>query len=395
MNVLHVISSLDQRHGGPIRAVLDLSAASHAHGVRSEVLSVGEIPVQDNPLERGLVHGVPFRIPNRYYYTPDLSRWLRQNIGRFNCAVLHGMWQFPTRAAAKACWESGVPYAVFPHGMLEPWSVREQGKWKYAKKLAYWMLFEREIFERAHCSLFTTKREMAQARKVFRFQWPARVVAPYGVSEPGPHGPDATGAVPGIEGQKFVLFLGRIHPCKNIPFLIRAWAKANVGPDWKLVIAGPSAKDHRREVEKVADELRVREQCVFLDFVTGARKGWLLRNARWFALPSEHENFGIAMFEALAHGCPVVISDQVYSSEYLEPHGRILPLEEERWVEFFRTRLCDEGYRRQVIASDVKAVNGYKMAKVAKEWAGLLDSMFKRGNTFMRDSDRKSVSQSA
>jgi hypothetical protein len=48
-----------------------------------------------------------------------------------------------------------------------------------------------------------------------------------------------------------------------------------------------------------------------------------------------------------------------------------------------------------VIASDVKAVNGYKMAKVAKEWAGLLDSMFKRGNTFMRDSDRKSVSQSA
>jgi len=378
MKVLHVIGSLDQRHGGPIRAVMDLAAASQAHGIRSEVLSAGEPRVPDNILDPGLVHGIPFGIPNRYGYTPGLSRWLRQNIKRFDCVILHGMWDFPQLAASRACWESGVPYAVFPHGMLEPWSVREQGKWNYIKKFVYWTLFEREVFQRARCSLFTTTREMEQARNVFRFQWPAKVVAPYGVTVHEQCAPEAEDAVPRLVGHKFLLFLGRIHPCKNIPLLIRAWAKANVSQDWKLVIAGPSAKDHRREVQKLAEELCIREQCVFLDFVAGARKEWLLRNARWFALPSQHENFGIAMFEALAHGCPVIVSDQVYSQECLEPHGRILPLKEERWVEFFQTRLCDEEYRRQVIASDAKAMDGYAMDKVAEKWAAFLHTMFEK-----------------
>jgi glycosyltransferase involved in cell wall biosynthesis len=161
------------------------------------------------------------------------------------------------------------------------------------------------------------------------------------------------------------------------------------GRDWKLVIAGPSAGGYRQRVEKLAEDLGVRQQCVFLDFVAGAEKEWLLRTARWFALPSEHENFGIAMFEAMAHGCPVVVSDQVYSTECLEPHGRVLPLKEERWVEFFQTRLCDEEYRRQVIASDTKSIDGWEMDTVAEKWAELLGSMFKG------DSHRESVAQSA
>jgi glycosyltransferase involved in cell wall biosynthesis len=377
MKVLHVISSLDQRTGGPIRATLDLSAASQAYGVHSEVLSVGKIRVSDNPLEHGLMHCIPLEIPNRYGYTPGLRRWLETNIGSFDCAILHGMWLFPALATARACWKAGVPYAVFPHGMLEPWSVREQGTWKYIKKVAYWSLFEREVFQRAQCSLFTTRREMEQARNVFSFLWPARVVAPYGVVAPGPPSPDAAGAVPQLEGRKFVLFLGRIHPCKNIPLLIRAWARGMADKDWRLVIVGPSAGDHRRQVEKLAEKLHVREQCVFLDFASGARKEWLLRSARWFALPSQHENFGIAMFEALAHGCPVVVSDQVYSAEYLEPLGRILPLEEERWAEFFQTRLDNADYRREVVASDAMAIEGYKMERVAARWATLLVGTFK------------------
>jgi glycosyltransferase involved in cell wall biosynthesis len=381
IKLLHVIGSLDQRTGGPLRAVLDLSAASIAHGVQSELVSVGEIHLLDNPLEPGSLHCLPLKMPNAYRYTPELGPWLRTNIRRYDCVILHGMWLFPELAAARACWKWGVPYAVFPHGMLEPWSVREQGTWKYIKKLAYWELFEREIFERARCSLFTTRKEMSQAREVFRFRWPSRVVAPYGVaSAQVADSMQVEEGVPQLEGFKFTLFLGRLHPCKNIPLLLRAWARAMAKTEWKLAIVGPSTGDYLEQIKRLATELGVRDQCVFLDFAAGATKRWLLENARWFALPSEHENFGVAMFEALAHQCPVVVSDQVYSAEFLEPHGRILPLREERWVEFFLTRLQDEEYRNRVIASDMAVIDGYKMDKVAQKWTDLLHSVFGGGS---------------
>ncbi len=183
-----------------------------------------------------------------------------------------------------------------------------------------------------------------------------------------------------LDGCKFLLFLGRIHPHKNIPLLIRAWAKTMLNSEWKLAIVGPSDGHYRREMEKLATELCGSGKCVFLDFAAGARKHWLLSNARWFALPSQHENFGIALFEALAHGCPVVASDHVYSGEFLEPHGRILPLIEEQWAKFFQARLEDEGYRRLVIASDSAVAGRYSMDKAAVKWVELLRSIAKKSS---------------
>jgi len=129
-------------------------------------------------------------------------------------------------------------------------------------------------------------------------------------------------------------------------------------------------------LKQLVSDLGLEGHCVFLDFVAGARKEWLLRNARWFLLPSEHENFGVAVFEALVRQCPVVVSDQVYCAELLEPLARILPLQENRWDEFLRTRLIDEAYRAEVIVADIKAIAGLEMSKVAEGWADLLKSRF-------------------
>ena len=49
-------------------------------------------------------------------------------------------------------------------------------------------------------------------------------------------------------------------------------------------------------------------RVVRLGLVTGNEKVLLLAGASLFALPSEHENFGIAPLEALAAGTPVLLS---------------------------------------------------------------------------------------
>ena len=48
-----------------------------------------------------------------------------------------------------------------------------------------------------------------------------------------------------------------------------------------------------------------------LKMLTGELKWGAFRCAQAFCLPSHQENFGIAVVEALACGCPVLISDKV------------------------------------------------------------------------------------
>lgn len=376
MKVLHVIGSLDLRGGGPIRAVLDLSAASEKYGIENEILGVYNAHDRDRPSENGLIHGIPLEIPNGYCYTPGLRQWLERNIQRFDCAILHGMWLYPTLAAARECRRKGLPYATFPHGMLEPWPVQGQGKLKYFKKFIYWHLFEKHIFRESKCSLFTTTREMALAAQVFGFPWPARIAVPFGITKPQSVASEPPECLANLAGRQFVLFLGRIHPKKNVPFLLSVWAKAMSKTDWALVIAGPSSGSHGQQVKQLAKDLDIEDKCVFLDFVSGTTKEWLFQNARWFVLPSQQENFGIAVFEAVARGCPVIVSDQVYSADLLEPNGRVLPLTEECWAEFFRTHLHDGEYRSRLVTSDAVSLAQYTMEDVARIWSGLVKELF-------------------
>jgi len=283
------------------------------------------------------------------------------------------MWSFVTYAAARSCWETGTPYATFPHGMHEPWSILQQGRLKYLKKLVYWRLFERNVFVRSSCSLYTSNRELEQAKRIFRFDGPARIVVPYGVVEArnfGGQGPAAD--IAALKGTKYVLFLGRLHPCKNVPLLLRAWKRAEVGGEWKLVIAGPSSKSYRNQLRRLAANLALNDRCVFLDYVAGADKAWLLRNAQWFVLPSEHENFGVAVFEAVASGCPVALSREVYTAELFEDHGRILPLDEIKWTEWVRRITVNEEYRKIVVDSDSKMIEAFGATAFRANWSELI-----------------------
>jgi hypothetical protein len=124
--VLHVLASLDQRYGGPLRAVLDLCAAGESLGVHSEILGMGELNVPDNPFPSERIHSLP--ATGSYRYSPELRPWLRAHLDRFDGVVLHGLWCYPNWAAAVECQAAGKPYGCFPHGMLEPWAVSQSGQ---------------------------------------------------------------------------------------------------------------------------------------------------------------------------------------------------------------------------------------------------------------------------
>src|SRR5262249_61880467 len=84
----------------------------------------------------------------------------------------------------------------------------------------------------------------------------------------------------------------------------------------------------------------------------------LLAGACLFALPSEHENFGIAALEALAVGTPVLLSPHVDLAQAATPDGTTYtaPLANESWQELFSSLLTDH-----------RALENH--AEEAREWA--------------------------
>ena len=54
-----------------------------------------------------------------------------------NIIIAHGLWQWPGYKAWENFRKTGVPYLVFPHGMLDPW-FKKTYPFKHLKKQCYW-----------------------------------------------------------------------------------------------------------------------------------------------------------------------------------------------------------------------------------------------------------------
>ncbi len=109
--------------------------------------------------------------------------------------------------------------------------------------------------------------------------------------------------------QRYMLYLGSNKPHKNLPRLIRAWAKI---PNPKsqipnLILAG-HWDERYPEAKELAAALGVSDSVRFLGPVSGEDLPWLYAAARAFIFPSQYEGFGLPVLEAMASGVPVACS---------------------------------------------------------------------------------------
>jgi glycosyltransferase involved in cell wall biosynthesis len=109
-----------------------------------------------------------------------------------------------------------------------------------------------------------------------------------------------------LEKGKYVLFVGRLVPEKEIQDLILAFAK--IRTDWKLVIAGDADHEdpYSRWIKKIGNETR---NVVFTGVIKGDKLGEAYSNAGCFVLPSSLEGMSSALLEAIGYGLPSIVSD--------------------------------------------------------------------------------------
>jgi glycosyltransferase involved in cell wall biosynthesis len=323
MNLLHVIGTMNPLGGGPCEGIRSLAPRLLEYGnAKTEVLCLDDPNSDYLSGETIRLHALG-KAREPWNYHPGLRPWLKANSTRFDAIILHGLWQYPGFVLSKAARDPKFPpYFVFPHGMLDPWFQRApERRLKAIRNTLYWKFVEQYVIAHAEAILFTCGEEMRLGRETFRPYQPRReIIVGLGACAPPAYHKRMEEAFaqkcPGRIGQPYFLFLGRIHPKKNVHFLLEAYAacgrSAGLSPLPKLVIAGPGLEaPYGRKMRQLASEICPPNSVFWPGMLTGDAKWGAFHNCEAFVLPSNQENFGIAVVESLACGRPVLISDQI------------------------------------------------------------------------------------
>lgn len=310
---LHIVlltASATSRGGGVATAVAAQARMIRDSGGRATVVALqdaqgGEEPSLpgDTPLLTAPVTG-----PAQIGYAPGLVGLLRR--ADPDLVHLHGIWMYPSRAGAMWARASGRPYLISPHGMLDPW-ITARGRWKKALARA---VYERDSWRRAAALHALTAAEAADIR---REAGPGAGTRPVLViPNAGPPADGAAAIGPAAPRDPLVLYLGRIHPKKNLAALIDGWALAELPPGARLAIAGWGEAQHVAALER---QLASAPPAVsFLGPAHGSHKQRLIASARFMILPSHSEGLPMAMLEAWAAGTPTIMTPACHLPEGVE-----------------------------------------------------------------------------
>jgi poly(glycerol-phosphate) alpha-glucosyltransferase len=309
MKAVFLLSSLSTRGGGVTEAASRLIAQLAADpALDLEIIGLEDGANTCSPLDWQSIPRTACKVrgPRSFGYAPALTPLLRAI--RPNLIHIHGLWTYPSIANIRYA-SRGHPYIVSPHGMLDPWALRNS-RWKKAIALA---LFERLNLNRAACLHAVCMSELHAIREM-GLRNPVCVV-PNGVALPDlldPR-PEAHQLLQMQPGQRVLLHLGRIHPKKGLGELIDALhivARSQQHEDeWVLRVVGwdTSAK-YQRELERKVTRLGLNGRIRFLGPMYGPDKATALRTASAFVLASRSEGMPIAVLEAWAHGLPVIMT---------------------------------------------------------------------------------------
>jgi glycosyltransferase involved in cell wall biosynthesis len=351
MNILHVIHDLLQSTGGPVTALMGMAEAQAALGHNVTILTT-QLGKEEWPLLRGVaIHAYPCEFSG-WRWSKGLARSLPGHVSKADIVHIHTVWEYPTWAASRVCRSLGVPYIIRPCGMLEQWSLSQNA----IKKWLYLYAIGNSILRDATAIHFTSESERVNSNQVCAGC--DEFVIPIGLNpaayEESLSESDFYDRFPVLKGRKIVLFLGRLHYKKQPDVAIHAFGIACTGhPDACLVLAGPGEPEYVSQLKHLTQQLGIEQKVLFVGMLHEKAVREAYRAATLFVLPSLQENFGISVAEAMAAGCPVVVSDQVsLSSEVACANaGVVCPAEVEPTAEAIARLLGNSELRKTMGAN--------------------------------------------
>ena len=167
--------------------------------------------------------------------------------------------------------------------------------------------------------------------------------------------------------ENFILFVGSIEPRKNIEKLLQAYIQLPeyVKKEFRLVLAGFSGWENKN-IMNLKDKMK--KHVMFLGYLSVGELSVMYNSAKLFVYPSLYEGFGLPPVEAMACGCPVVVSNVASLPEvcgdaayYVDPYNV------ESIAEGMYKVPTDNTLRKSLIEKGLERAKLFSWEKAAKE----------------------------
>lgn len=284
--------------------------------------------------------------------------------------VLHQIYTLSTLIGYRFAKKSRIPFAVFPHGSLTNYHDSES---KLRKRIARLLLFSR-ILREADAIIVTCTSERED---LDIFLKPKAVLMSYGDVINDLYYDRNTDAANDSENMR-ILFSGRFDKKKNLKLLVTAMPTIiSKYPLVTLAIAGSGNKKETRELYKLINFLNIEKHIEFHGWVDKSRMKELLVSARLLVLPSENENFGLVVSEALSSGVPCVVSKFVGTSDIVAKHhaGEIIEELTPKSVAASVVKLLEGDQNSYREAAFKAAREDLDWSKIALKWKELISTL--------------------
>ncbi|KAA6315803.1 GDP-mannose-dependent alpha-mannosyltransferase [termite gut metagenome] len=294
MKILHTISSMGVKSGGPALSTLLTVKGLRNYGIEADVVTYQTLNNSDKPIScESFIHMLQ-SVNNVFAYSKQLKKFLLKNI-QYDLYHAQGVWLYPTYITSKIARQFQKSYIITPRGMLYPQDLAK----RRLKKTIFLKLFLLNDLQQAACVHATCKEEMIHLRNL-------------GVKSPVAliPNPIETDTINEIKNHSLIRvgYLGRVHPRKNIERIIYAWNKlGSEVQDKELVIIGSGNDKYHQFLKDEVVRMKLKN-VVFTGFLSGKEKADAIQSLSYLVVPSDFENFGMIIPEALIRGVPVIAS---------------------------------------------------------------------------------------
>lgn len=292
MKVLHS-GILAASYGGPALSTSLTLQGLCALGVEAELI---QYPLKENDVNRG--EGFPIHYSKRVLvpklgWVPSMERQI-ERLGTFDVYHAQGVWMWHTYALVDAARRLGRPYVITPRGMLYPQDIAKAST-TFKRLSLRWRLLE--DLNRAACVQVTCEEEMRHCRDL-------GVTSPIAVI---PNPIEICSSDQMKQDQTFrVGYLGRLQKRKNVQSLLYAFATlGQEAAEAELLIIGGGEAEYEQFLQAETERLGLKN-VRFAGFLNGEARDEALASCSVLVLPSEFENLGNVIMEALVRRIPCI-----------------------------------------------------------------------------------------